>query len=148
MGVMNSELNYDLILKDLGKCCLGEEQCGSCSKEQCIVGFAKGSITKCFKEGVTYVENGADSIPVADLKMYIEEDFEAGIAHILRQCRSCKEDHFDNCVVSVLRNCYEVGLFGETKTYHGSALAYLSEINESNPQIAANISEVYKNTEE
>lgn len=46
MGILNSELNYDLVLTDLGKCCMGEQTCGECEKNNCIVGYAKESIDR------------------------------------------------------------------------------------------------------
>lgn len=147
MGVLNSELNYDLILNDLAKCCLSEEACGSCSQEECLVGFAKKCITKCFKEGITYVEGGSDAIPVADTKLFIHEQLVASIAHILRQCKSCSYNHFDNCIVNILRNCYEIALFGEVQKYEGSAFYYLNQIHNSHPDLAAEIIEAFHKEE-
>lgn len=147
MGILNSEINYDKIISDLANCCLGEEVCNSCDKASCIVGFAQKSITNCFKEGVTYVENGSDEIPIADLKIYDEENFENGIAHILKQCRSCQEEHFDNCIINIIRNCYEIGLFGEVQEYKGSNFRYLNQIHNSHSKIAENIINEFHNTE-
>lgn len=143
MGVLNSELNYDLILKDLASCCLSEGVCGTCSQDECLVGFAKKCITKCFKEGITYVENGSDAIPVTDTKLFTHEQLLTSIAHILRQCKSCSYNHFDNCIVNILRNCYEVALFGEVQQYEGSAFRYLNQINTTHPDLAAEIIEAF-----
>ena len=143
MGILNSELNYDNILKDLGSSCLTKEKCGDCIKEECIIGYAKNCITKCFREDVTFVENGSDNIPVADMKFYNEEDLEQGIAHILKQCKSCKENHYDNCIVNIIRNCYEIGLFGEIQKYEGSNFRYLNQIHNSHPRIAQNVIEEF-----
>lgn len=148
MGILNTELNYDKVLSDLSACCLGKENCGGCEKAACIIGYAQEAITQCFKDGVTFVENGKDRIPVTDLKLYNEEEMEKGIAHILKQCRSCKEEHFDNCIISVLRNCYEIGLFGEPQEYEGSNFRYLNHIHNLKPEIADNIIEEFHNTEE
>lgn len=145
MGILNSELNYDLVLKDLTDCCL---KCGECQKEECLVGYAQKSITTCFREGVTYVENGSEKIPVTDFKMYNEEEFEKGIAHILRQCRSCKENHFENCIINIIRSCYEVGLFGEVQAYEGSNFRYLNQINMKFPEKAVRVIDEFHNTEE
>lgn len=148
MGILKSEINYDQILTYLSQCCLGEDSCGGCDKPSCIVGYAQNCITNCFKEGVTYVEEGSANIPVADLKVYNEETFEKGIAHILRQCRSCKDNHFDNCIVNILRNCYEVGLFGEPQAYEGSNFRYLNQIHNEFPRQAENIIAEFHNLEE
>lgn len=148
MGILNSELNYDLVLTDLGKCCMGEQACGSCTGDQCIVGYAKTCITGCFREGITYVENGKNNIPLTDFKVFNTENFEVGIAHILKQCKSCKEEHFDNCIINVIRSCYEIGLFGETQNYEGSAFRYLNQIHNSHPGTAAEIIELFHASEE
>lgn len=148
MGILNTEINYDKIITDLSSCCLKEENCGSCDKPSCIVGYAQNCITQCFKESVTYVENGSDNIPVTDFKVYNEEEFEKGIAHILKQCRSCTFNHFDNCIINIIRNCYEVGLFGEIQSYEGSNFRYLNQIHNSHPETADRIIEEFHNTEE
>ncbi len=40
----------------------------------------------------------------------------------------CKEDHVEDCIINVIRNCYEVGLFGDVQTYEGSTLQYLMKV--------------------
>lgn len=146
MGILNTEINYDKIITDLSDCCLKEGYCGSCDKAACIVGYAQNCITQCFKDSVTYVENGSDKIPVTDFKIYNEEEFEKGIAHILKQCRSCTYNHFDNCIINIIRNCYEIGLFGEIQPYEGSNFRYLNQIHNSHPVKADRIIEEFHNT--
>lgn len=148
MGILNTELNYDKVITDLSRSCLGEGSCGTCDKQKCIVGYAQNCITKCFKEGVTYVEDGSEHIPVEDMKLYHAEELENGIAHILKQCRSCTFNHFDNCIINIIRNCYEVGLFGETLPYEGSNFRYLNKIHETHPEQADRIIAEFHNTEE
>ncbi|MBU5456010.1 hypothetical protein [Caproiciproducens sp. MSJ-32] len=43
---------------------------------------------------------------------------------------------FNNCIVNILRSCYEVILLGEEKDYKGSALLYINDLKETNPEIA------------
>lgn len=147
MAILNTEIDYDKVITDLEKCCLKEENCGTCNKAECIVGYAQNSILKCFKESITYVENGEEAIPTTDFKIYKEEEFESGIAHLLRQCRSCQTNHYNKCVISVIRNCYEIGLFGEAQPYEGSNFRYLNQINTSHPDVAARIIEEFHKTE-
>ncbi len=148
MGIKNSEMDYDRVITDLENCCLKEEHCGNCNKKECIVGYGQNCLTQCMKDSVTYVENGTDHIPYTDFKVYDEEEFEKGIAHILRLCRSCKTDHFDNCIISVLRNCYEIGLFGEAQEYEGNNLVYLASLHTKYPEKAQRVMEEFQNTEE
>lgn len=148
MGILNSEVNYDKMVTDLSKCCLKKENCGNCVKNECIVGYAQNCIIKCLKDSVTYVQNGSDDIPYTDFKVYNEEEFERGIAHILKMCKSCRENHFDNCIINIIRNCYEIGLFGETQKYEGSNLQYLNQIHTQYPQKSEHVIEEFHNTEE
>lgn len=147
MGILNSEVNYDQILTDVEKCCLGEGQCGECKKTECIIGYAKDTITNCFKNGVTYIEEGSEHIPF-DTKIFHEEQLIESIAHILRQCRSCSENHFEDCLINVMRNCYEIALFGEAQQYKGSAFRYLNQIHNSYPEIASQIIEAFHKSED
>lgn len=147
MGILNSEVNYDQVVSDLGKCCLGTDSCGVCKQEACIIGYGKKCITGCFKEGVTYVEDGGENIPI-DTKIFHEEVLSKGIAHILKQCKSCSENHFENCIINVIRNCYEVAIFGELQPYEGSAFRYLNQIHNSNPEIAGVIIEHFHESDD
>ena len=128
MGIFYEDLHDELILKDLGTVCLTEETCGTCTKANCLIGYAKQCLLDCVKNKVTYVENGMDKIPVDDMKIYLEENLALGIANILKTCRSCGQEHFDNCIINVLRSCYEVALFGEEREYTGSSFAYLTKL--------------------
>lgn len=139
MGIKYSEVNYSRLIGDLSGCCLGEGACGSCDKSSCIVGFAQNCAIGCMKNNVSYVIDGDKNIPFTDLKLYHEEELAKGIAHILKMCRSCEHEHYDQCIISVIRNCYEIGLFGEVQPYTGSNFRYLTDIHEQNPQIASDI---------
>lgn len=140
-----SDMDFNRVLNDLGNCCLTESVCGNCSKPDCIVGYATKSITKCLKDDVIYVVDGQQNIPFFDLKMYDEETFIKGIAHILKMCKSCSENHFDNCIINIVRNCYEIGLFGEIQSYEGSNFRYLAQIHNSKPDIAVRIIDEFHN---
>lgn len=135
MGILNSEMKYQEVINDLDNCCLTEQHCGSCDMDGCIIGYAKKCAMACREEGVTYVDEGSEKIPF-DTKIYDEEAAVAGIAHILKQCKSCDTSHFDNCIINIIRNCYEISLFGEVQGYKGSAFQYLNQIHNLKPEIA------------
>ena len=78
-----------------------------------------------------------------DLKPFNELELETAIAHILKECKDCKEDHTENCIINVIRNCYEVDLFGEIQDYAGSALQYLMYVKENFPEHSAQIADIY-----
>lgn len=145
MAIDVKDMNFNEVLNDLGRCCLTEGECGSCHKPNCIVGYAINSVTGCLKDNVTYVIGGQDHIPFVDLKMYDEETLIESIANILRMCKSCSQNHYDNCIINVVRNCYEIGLFGETQPYEGSNFRYLASIHNKKPEIAAKMIEHFHN---
>lgn len=144
MAVTN-EFNYFSLFKDLGNVCMSEGVCGSCNEEHCLTGYAKLCVSKCYKGGISYVAEGFNNIPYNDLKGgYDEEYLLKGIAHLLHQCRSCNENHYADCLLNVVRSCYEIILFGESQPYNGSAFAYLMKLQDKHPERAALVLEEYK----
>lgn len=142
MAILNSEMKYNEVREDLEKCCLTELHCGTCEQVGCIIGYGKKCVDACQQEDVTFVDGGGDHIPF-DTKIFDEKDLVAGIANILRQCRSCDTDHYNNCIINIIRNCYEVGLFGETLDYKGSAFQYLNQIHTDKPEAARQIIDAF-----
>lgn len=136
MGILNSEVDYNTLITNLGSTCLTVDACGTCKGEKCLVGYGKKCVTNCLKDKVTYVMNGQDNLPSIDGKMYDHEYLTDGITDLLKQCKNCDKDHFDNCLINVLRNCYEILLFGEIQNYPGSTLIYLNNIKEVNAEVA------------
>lgn len=136
-------LNADLVWNDLENCCRSEALCGECRGESCTIGFAKQCIRDYQREPKKEVLGGAERIPTMDAKVFEEEELEKAIAHILKECKDCKEDHTENCIINVIRNCYEVGLLGDIHPYEGSALQYLMFLKANFPDKAAQIADIY-----
>ena len=136
-------LNAELIRDDLENCCLNETACGQCKKEACTIGFAKQCIREYMKEPKKEFPGGTDHIPITDFKLFDETELETAIAHILKECKDCKEDHTENCIINVIRNCYEVGLFGNAHPYEGSALQYLMFLKSEFPEKSSRIADIY-----
>ncbi len=137
-------LDAQLIWNDLEDCCLQETNCGQCKKEACIIGFAKKCVSDYMKEPKKEVAGGSDNIPITDFKVFDEPELEAAIAHILKECKDCKEDHTEDCIINIIRNCYEVGLFGDIHPYKGSVFQYLMYLNSEFPDKSARIAQLYK----
>lgn len=136
-------LNADSVWNDLENCCRGEDLCVKCQGESCIIGFARQCIRNYQREPQKEVPGGKERVPVMDFKVFDEEELEKAIAHILKECKDCKEDHTENCIINVIRNCYEVGLLGDIHPYEGSALQYLMFLKANFPDRAARIAEIY-----
>lgn len=64
--------------------------------------------------------------------------------YILKECKDCKEDHVENCIINAIRNCYEVGLFGDVQPYGGSTLQYVMRPKSDFPDRSVQIAEAYR----
>lgn len=137
-------LNANLILDDLANCCKSEDACGQCKQESCVIGFARKSVNDYHREPKKEVPNGTQNVPATDYKPFDEEELEIAIAHILKECKDCKKDYVDDCIINVVRNCYEAGLLGEMLPYEGSTLQYLMHLDSDFPDKAAQIANAYK----
>lgn len=142
-GEHKKGLNVAMIENDLQNCCKSEEQCGQCRGKQCIIGFAKQCIQDFKREPKKEVPGGLSQVPTMDARLFDEVELEVATAHILKECKECKEDHTDDCIINVLRHCYEVGLFGDVQPFEGSVFPYLMQLQKSFPQKADQIAAVY-----
>lgn len=144
-GKPKKGLDAELIWSDLQNCCRSPEVCGRCQEQECIIGYAKECIRGYQKEPKREVPNGTEHIPVTDYKVFDEMELEIAIAHILKECKDCREDHVEDCIINVVRNCYEVGLFNDIQPYEGSALQYLMRIKSDFPDESIQIANAYRN---
>lgn len=145
MGITKEELNLMEIFTDLGNICQTEAVCQKCAGRGCLVGYSKDCAAKCRISETTYVADGFDEIPPADIRGgYDEYDVLHAISHLLLQCRSCKADHFENCIINIVRSCMEVIEFGEEQIYEGDPLSYMMKIRELDSQKADIIAEEYR----
>lgn len=136
-------LNAEIVWNDLERCCIGEDTCKQCKGEECTIGFAKQCIMNYKNNPQKEVPNGQKRVPTADFKVFDEDELEISIAHILKECKDCKEDHTENCIINIIRNCYEVALFGDVHCYEGSALQYLMYLKANFPDKSVNIADLY-----
>lgn len=144
MAIMNEELNIVEIFKDLGKICKSHTVCGGCAEKSCLIGYARNGAAECRITKRTGISNGFENIPSCDIKGgYDEYDVLHAIAHLLVQCRGCKEDHYDNCLINVVRSCLEVIEFGEEQKYTGNVVEYLFSISQKDLEKAAIIKDEY-----
>lgn len=141
-------LNAELVINDLNECCKSEAVCIQCQKKACVIGYAKECMKEYQREPKKMVLEGTKNIPALDYKTFDEANLETAIAHILKECKDCKEDHVEDCIINVIRNCYEVGLLGEVQPYEGSSLQYLVHLNSHFPDKAAHVAETYRNLNE
>lgn len=109
-----------------------------------MIGYAKECIKEYQREPKKMVPDGVKNIPAMDYKTFSETELETAIAHILKECKDCKEDHVEDCIINVIRNCYEVGLLGEMQPYEGSTIQYLMHLESNFPDKAVHVAEAYR----
>lgn len=144
MAILMDEINLAEIFKDLGGVCKTPAVCGSCADKKCLVGYARSCTAECRVAKRTGVVNGFEYIPPCDIRGgYDEYNVLYTIAHLLVQCKGCKEEHYDNCLINVVRSCMEVIEFGEEQKYEGNALTYLMKLAQLDPTKADIIREEY-----
>ena len=97
-------LNAGLVENDLENCCRQETTCGQCQKNNCIIGYGKQCITAYKQAPKKDVEQGMAHIPTMDFKVFDEVELETAIAHILKECKDCKEEHTEDCIINVIRS--------------------------------------------
>ena len=144
MGITKEELDLMQIFKDLGNICQTEAVCKKCAGRGCLVGYSKDCAAQCRVKNVTFVEDGFEEIPPCDIRGgYDEFEVLHAMAHLLLQCRSCKKDHFENCIINIVRSCLEVIEFGEEQIYEGDPLSYMVKLRGLDPQKADIVAEEY-----
>lgn len=135
---LKEQINLQEIFQDLGKICLTEAHCGKCAERGCMIGSSKDCAAQCRIKGQTFIQDGFENIPPSDIRGgYDEYDVLHATAHLLHQCRSCKQDHFENCVINIIRSCFEVIEYGDEQEYEGDVLSYMMKIRERWPEKAA-----------
>ena len=137
-------LDAVLVQNDLESCCRGKSSCGVCQGADCTIGYAKQCIHNYIQTPRKEIPEGTSRIPTMDLKVYDEAELENAIAHLLKECKDCREDHTEDCIINVIRNCLEVSLFGDLHPYEGSALQYLMYLQSAFPEKAVLIADIYK----
>ena len=137
-------LNAELIMNDLANCCKSADVCGKCQQAACAIGYARQCVENYQKEPKKEVPNGTENLPTSDYKAFDELELEIAIAHVLKECKDCKEDHVEDCIINVIRNCYEIGLLGDAQPYEGSSIQYLMHLQSAFPDKAVQIADAYK----
>lgn len=142
------EFDFIKMFYDIRQVCMGEEVCGTCKDMGCLVGYAREAIGKAKKLDTDTLNGDFANIPTYDTKGGYDMNYTMeAIAHTLQQCKSCKDYHRVDCLVNIIRSCYEVIAFGNEREYTGSTFMYLAALTQEYPEMAEYISEIYKTHE-
>ncbi|KXZ40410.1 hypothetical protein SAMN05661008_00036 [Alkalithermobacter thermoalcaliphilus JW-YL-7 = DSM 7308] len=134
-----SSFDYEGIISKLSNCCLTESSCGSCEKEDCLIGYSKQCLVKCLKEQEEYIENGMEYMPQESSKIYDEDSVAQTIGFLLNQCKNCNLYHDEECLINIIRSSLEIILLGEAQEYLGSTLMYMNDVKNINKDVAQKI---------
>ncbi|MBM7684787.1 hypothetical protein [Defluviitalea raffinosedens] len=140
---MGASINYEGLITQIEKCCLTEEVCGECTKENCLVGYCKKCLITCLKSNDEFLDDGMDHIPYDDTKVYDDEAIVRALGFILHQCKNCNVYHDEACIINIIRSAFEVILLGESLEYKGSTFLYLNDIKNINEEYADRILNVF-----
>ena len=143
MSIQFKKVNFSKVVDNLCACCLSEDVCGECESSKCLISYGKDCLKYCMINKATGVLAGHKNIPLLDTKLYDQETVIDGIVDILKTCKSCREDHFENCIINIIRNCYEIILTGQEQEYKGSVLLYLNSLKEIDSNLADKIFEKF-----
>ena len=143
MSIQFKEVNFSNVVDKLCECCLSEEVCGECNSSTCLISYGKECLKYCMINKTTGVVDGYKNIPLLDTKLYDKEFAVDGIVDILKTCKSCREDHFENCIINIIRNCYEIILTGQEQEYNGSALLYINSLKEIDSDLSDKVFEKF-----
>lgn len=114
-----------------------------CVKSKCYVGFAQFVINYYKEKSVPAIENGSALIPIDDMKSYPENLVADSIAQVCKVCHECRENHNEQCVVSLIRRSLEDAVFQENTPYKGSVLMYLMDLSNQDERLAGMIKEAF-----
>ena len=143
MSIQFKKVNFSKVVDNLCACCLSEDVCGECESSKCLISYGKDCLKHCMINKATGVLDGHKNIPLLDTKLYDQETVIDGIVDILKTCKSCREDHFENCMINIIRNCYEIILTGQEQEYKGSVLLYINSLKDINVDLSNKVFEKF-----
>lgn len=145
MGVIPlSNINYNKLIEEVGKCCLSEKVCGTCKNEACLIGYCKQALLNALKRNNEFVDNGMKNIPYGDTKIYDDENLINAISFTLNECKNCQLYHDEDCIINIIRSCMEIALLGDYIDYKGSALIYFVDLDNKNKEVSQRIHSAFK----
>jgi hypothetical protein len=144
MGEFN--MNYyekvEISLREICEECKFYET-SQCVPSKCNIGFASNAIKAAKVNGEQSIKGGAKLIPRNDMKLYEEDDIANSIASVCRLCKECKENHNEDCIVSLSRRSLESTRLQEEVVYPGNVLMYLVNVAKQNEAFADKIKTEY-----
>lgn len=128
----------------LNELCKTEAVCGTCAEKKCLVGFSKYINYATIDMKPPHLKGASAELPKYDMRGGYDEDQVLKIlATTLVNCRSCKDNHTDDCCLAVIRDCMEMIEFGENISYKGEPLSYIVDATVLNETKGNALAELY-----
>lgn len=115
-----------------------------CKEASCLVGYGKKVIRFALQKGVMDIPGAHNLIPKNDFKPYYPEALGGALAETCNQRRECRDNHSQDCVISLVRNALESAVLQEPIDYPGSVFMYLAKIKEQNSELAEALAKALK----
>lgn len=140
---IGESLNIPYIRKNIEGCCRSEDVCESCEGKNCLIGFAKIVSNYADLKKMLTIPSGLKLVPMQDFKVYEAEDVIKALAVINLECKSCMDNHDDNCVINIMRSSLEIALLGQSVPFTGGSLSYIMALTNINPELGNKVMEQY-----
>ena len=115
--------------------CLGENKCGHCQGQNCLVGYIKDMIKEGIEQGTITNTIEADSREVWAKKAFDHAKIVDSLKFTLKYLMDNYQDLHKRNMSNAIRNSLEMALFEETLEFDGDIDIYLEHIKEKNPLI-------------
>ncbi|MGS0764587.1 hypothetical protein [Syntrophomonas curvata] len=131
------------ILKDICSACPLEGS-SECVKSKCLTGFSTIVVEFYRSKGKLNIPGAEGLIPRDDFKVYDRDLIASSIGETCKLCRQCRDNHSDDCVISLVRNSMETAFWGDAIPYPGNILQYLQMVREKDSELADYIMASYR----
>lgn len=127
------------IKKAVEDICIGEDTCGECMGNKCLVGFAKRALKSATEEEIYILPSEWEELPKINGKNFEQRKVVEALSLTLSYLFKYGESQEDNHVVNKTRQVLETIAFGETIPYHGNEKSYFKEMKNRNEKLANSI---------
>lgn len=123
--------------------CLGEETCGKCMGDKCIIGFTKNILDEARKNEVYYLDEEINFEKFENKEFNINNVIEALIL-ILEDYMEYGAEKDEKFIVNEVRRVLELIIFNKKIPFNGNLNSYIEKIGEENRKVGVRIKKALK----
>lgn len=138
--------SFDKVEQSLANICHECSYFGTdkCNNRKCSIGFSKSLVDYAKNNSTATINDGYKLIPKEDFKYYNEELIADSLGEICKLCKECRENHSEQCIISLCRRSLEGTILHEDTVYPGNILMYIIEVSKQNQNFAEMIKRAYE----